>query len=248
MKYNFSKLLILISLLAFAGCSSTGEKDDKTAEGVFKQAKELEEKEYYEESIVKYTDVKNRFPYSKLAVDSKLKIADLQYERESFIEAQAEYQLFHELHPKHERSDYVVYRLAMSYFQSLPSTIDRDLSSAYKAIFHFDELIKNYPRSQYVNESTEKRDQAKKMLGQKELYVAQFYFIREMYESSLRRFEKIAMQFQDEEIRVKSYEGATRSALELGDRDKARRLFAEMEKLFPDKEETQDLKKKVITQ
>jgi outer membrane protein assembly factor BamD len=186
-----------------AGCASTDVNESNSAEAAFKAAMDYEKDERYEEAITKFTEVKNKHPYSRFAVESELRIADIHYKRENFIESQTAYQLFKDFHPKHAKIDYVTHRLAMSYFNQLPSTIDRDLSPAHKAIQYFNEVVNSFPTSEYVKEATEKRDESLKMLAEKEAYIANFYFIREKYESALRRYEGLLAKYpnrgQDEE-------------------------------------------------
>ena len=150
------------------GCSSAEKLDTATPEGAYKAAEELEKDERYEEAIQKFTEVKNKHPYSRFATLAEMHIADVQFKREAYIEAQNAYQLFKDFHPKHPQADYVTFRLGLSYFNQLPSTIDRDLSLADKSILYFDEVINSFPSSQYVAEAKTKRDAALKMLGDKE--------------------------------------------------------------------------------
>ena len=89
-----SSFLALTLLIGFGfvaqlstGCSSIETRDTSTPEGAFKSAEDFEKDERYEEAISKYSDVKNKFPYSRFAADAELKIADLQFKRESYPEA-----------------------------------------------------------------------------------------------------------------------------------------------------------------
>ena len=161
MNHTFSRLakaFILCCLSwTLSACSSLDSYDTSTAEGSFKLAEKYVEDERYEEAIALFADVKNKFPYSKLATDAELKIADVQYDRESYLEAQTAYEVFKELHPKHPKSDYVTYRLGMSLFNQLPSTIDRDLSLAERAIVYYQEVIRSFPGSEFVASAKEHR-------------------------------------------------------------------------------------------
>src|SRR5579862_1861877 len=115
-----------------SGCSSTSVSESNSAEIAFNAAVEFENDERYEEALAKFNEVKNKHPYSKYAIEAELHIADIQYKRENFIEAQTAYQLFKDFHPKNAKVDYVTYRLAMSLYNQLPSTSDRDLSPTTK--------------------------------------------------------------------------------------------------------------------
>ncbi len=209
----------VISILCFStlflglisGCASE-EKNLTTAEGAYKYAKDFDDAERYDMALMKYADVKNKFPYSNLATDAELAIAEVHYKRESFPEAQLSFQNFRDLHPKHPKIDYVVYKIAMSYYSQLPDTFDRDLSLGNDAIYHFDEIIKSYPKSEYVSEAKEKRDLTYQKLTEKELYIADFYFKQKKYTAALRRFESALQKYSGLGFDPRAHLGAARSA------------------------------------
>ena len=66
--------LFVVGLLA-SGCASN-ERNANTPEGAFAIAEEYDKSERYEESIRRYTEVKNKFPYSNFAAKAELAIAD----------------------------------------------------------------------------------------------------------------------------------------------------------------------------
>jgi outer membrane protein assembly factor BamD len=241
------KFLRLIAILSFffhvlVSCSSAEKYDSSTPEGAFKQAEEFEKDERFEEAVARYTDVKNKFPYSKLAVQAELKIADVNFKREAYIESQAAYQLFKEFHPKHPQSDYVTYRLAMSYFNQLPGTIDRDLTVAEKAILYFDEEMNTYPASPYIAESKEKRAEALKMLAEKEIYVADFYTKKKMYDSALKRYETVLKTYPNLGLDAKALLGAARSALKTGEKERGQQHLKNLYTLYPNSDEAKRAK------
>jgi outer membrane protein assembly factor BamD len=241
---KFPRLVGILTLFpaVLIACSSGEKFDTSTPEGAFKQAEEYEKDERYEESIAKYSDVKNKFPYSKLATAAELKVADVNYKREAYIEAQNAYQLFKEFHPKHPQSDYVTFRLAMSYYNQLPSSIDRDLTVAEKAILYFDEVIASYPRSAHVAEAKEKRTSALQMLAKKELYIAQFYSKRAMYDSALKRYEVILKKYPSLGLDAEALYGAALSAVRSGERDRGQQYLKNLYTLFPNTDEARRAK------
>ncbi|RYZ80841.1 MAG: outer membrane protein assembly factor BamD [Proteobacteria bacterium] len=187
---------ILFAVSLQIACSTMDKKAD-TPEGAFALAQEFDKDERFEEAIRLYNEVKNKYPYSNFSGKAELAVADVYFKQESFPEAQVSYQAFRELHPKHPQIDYVVFRIGLSYFNQLPSSLDRDLTIANEAVVSFDELMKRYPSSQYVNEAAEKKLATVKMLAGKEEYIASFYFKREMFESALPRYEGIVSKYPD---------------------------------------------------
>lgn len=229
--------LALCTTVFVIGCSSSPEYDTSTPEGGFKLGEKYEKDERYEEAITQFTQVKNKFPYSKLAPEAELKVADINYLREDFVEAQIAYQTFKDLHPTHAKSDYVTFRLGMSFYKQLPPTIDRDLSIAYKAILYFDEVVQSYGKSPYVAEAKEHRQKAKYMLAEKEMYIGNFYVKKEKFDSALGRYEELLADFPSSDLEPKALLGAARSAYKLNDRTKTRGFIQRLLKEYPNSQE-----------
>jgi outer membrane protein assembly factor BamD len=191
-----AKYLILLFLTLFsAQCSHVGV-DTEDPESLFKEAEETFKDERYLIAMEKYRDIKNRFPYSKRAIDSELRIADSYFEMESYLEAESVYEIFRELHPTHPKSDYVQYQIAMSYFNLIPENSARDLSAAYRAIDAFDTLRAKFPDSSYSPKGTEKIVEIRKKLADHELYVADFYFARQYFLSASYRYETLLRDYE----------------------------------------------------
>jgi outer membrane protein assembly factor BamD len=230
--------VIIICALGFhlLACS-TNEKNSNTPEGAFAIAEEYDQGERYEEAIRRYTEVKNKFPYSNFATKAELAIADVYYKQESYAEAQVSYQMFKELHPTAPQSAYVQFRLGMSYFNQLPTSIDRDLTLANDAIFQLSDLIKRYPNSEYVTEAKEKRSAAIKMMAEKEEYIADFYFKREIFESALKRYEGLYNNYRSLGFDAKALSRAAICAKKIGDDSKAKKYRDILARDFADSSE-----------
>lgn len=232
------RVKVLISLLFFVFCAcSTVDKNTDNAEGAYNVAAEFDKDERYEEAIRRYQEVKNKFPYSKFATLAELGIADAYFKQESFPEAQVAYQSFKDLHPKHAKSDYVTYQLALSFYNQLPPTTDRDLTLSTNAINYFDEVIKNYSNSEYVTASQEKKTAVLKMLAEKENYIAEFYFKTENYDSALLRFDGLLKKYPGQGFDAIALAKAAISASRMGEKDRARKYLSELQKRFPDSSE-----------
>ncbi|MGE3974014.1 MAG: outer membrane protein assembly factor BamD [Bdellovibrionales bacterium] len=242
MQAFLKSFLLLILVLAIGACSSSDLRDSNSAEGAFRAAEEFEKDERFEEALTKYKEVQNKHPYSRFAVEAKIRIANIQYEKESFAEAQAAYQLVKDLHPKHEKIDFVTFRLGMSYFNQLPSTIDRDLTLSQKAILYFDEVIRSYPKSTYVQEAQQKRGEALRMMAEKEQYIANFYFKRDLFDSALKRYEKLLTSYPNSSVEKEALYGAAMSAIKTGEFDKGREYANRLDKQFAGSSEASNVR------
>lgn len=239
--------LLFVSGLIFTGivACSTMDKNSDTPEGAYAIAEEFDKDERYEEAIRRYTDVKNKFPYSSMATKAELAIADVYFKQESYPEAQVSYQAFRELHPKHPQIDYVMFRIGLSYFNQLPTSLDRDLTVAQEVLKSFDDLMKRYPDSKYINEAADKKLETLKMLAGKEEYIAYFYFKREMYDSALARYEGLISKYPKLGYDEKALYGAAVSADKVGDAFKAKKYLHELVTKFPHSSEAKSAQKEV---
>lgn len=226
------------------GCSSI-ERNSNTPEGAFAIAEEFDKGERYEEALRRYNEVKNKFPYSNYATKAELAIADVYYKQESYPEAQVAYQMFKELHPTVPNADYVQFRIGMSYFNQLPSSIDRDLTQANDAILNLSEVIKKYPNSEYASEAKEKRSTTIKMLAEKEEYIADFYFKRKIYDSALGRYEGLYENYKGLGFDAKALSRAAICASKIGDSPKAKKFTDLLARDFPDSSELKAAQKEV---
>jgi outer membrane protein assembly factor BamD len=231
-----SVLLLISGIWLTSACSSADKKAD-TPEGAYQLAQEFDKDERYEEAIKRYQEVKNKFPYSKYATMSELALADAYYKQESYPEAQVAYQAFKDLHPKHQQIDYATFRLAMSFFNQLPPTIDRDLTISQNALLYFDEVVNQYPNSEYVKEAQEKKATTLKMLADKENYIAEFYFIREKYDSAMNRYDALLKKYPGQGWDARALSHAAVAASKIGDADRAKKYLAELQKRFPGSED-----------
>ncbi|MBC7740833.1 MAG: outer membrane protein assembly factor BamD [Bdellovibrionaceae bacterium] len=245
LKLLFIYALLPLTFLGLFGCATDDKKAD-SPEGAYQIAKEFEEADRYEVALQKYADVKNKFPYSSFAPLAELAIADVQYKRESFAEAQIAYQNFRDLHPKHPKIDYVIFRIGMSYYMQLPETIDRDLSLAQDAIYAFDEVIKLFPRSENIKAARENREKAYIMLVEKELYVADFYYKQEKFDSALTRYEMAYNKYPGFGYDPRSLLGAIRSADKVSELKKKRQYTSILLSKFSQSDEAKKIKKEEL--
>ncbi len=236
-----SKYLILLAFF-LVHCVSYDDFDTSQASGAYGLAKQLEDDERYEEALMQYQDVKNRFPYSQYKTLAELQIADIQFKKEAFVEAQAAYELFKELHPTHPKIDYVTFKIGESIFNQLPSTIDRDLSVAPLAIRQFDVLIRDFPKSTYVSPAQRKRGEAVSMLAEKELYIADFYFRTDEWQHALVRYEKYMKEFPSHNKQPHAYLQAGLAAEKFGDESKRNELLRSLIDRYPESKEAKKAK------
>lgn len=134
-----------------------------------------------------FQKIKDRYPYSKYALDAELKMADALYEQDLYTEAYDAYKEFERLHPRNPKIPYVIFREGMCYF-SQSKTIDRDQSHTYQAKEEFDRLIKRFRNSPYADRARKKLRECYVNLARHELYVGHFYFKMGKYQAAIDRY------------------------------------------------------------
>jgi outer membrane protein assembly factor BamD len=194
MKYLFILLLVL-------SCSSDDKNGKSEAEKLFKEAEELVEAERYILATEKLNIIKTQHPYSFYATPAELLQADVLYLQENYVESAASYLLFRDFHPRHEKIAYVVFKIAESYYKQIPDTIDRDLEPATESIKYYEEVLQKYSDSSYIMTAQKRISSAKKMLRQKDQYIADFYFKTEEFSAARYWYLDILENHQDEKIR-----------------------------------------------
>ncbi len=190
-KLKFILPVVLFSLaLGLFGCS--GKQIDENDPGaLFREAEEEIKGDHYQIAIEKLRVVKNKFPYSKFSIDSELRIADIYFLQESWGESAVSYESFRDLHPKHEKAAYAMFRVGKSYFNDVPGNVARDLTSAQKGVEAYGDFVRRFPADPQAKEAQTDIATLRKTLADKELYIANFYLRRDLLDSARPRFKKI---------------------------------------------------------
>ena len=163
---------------------------------IYEETKDLIDSGRYLLAIEKLNYLKGTFPYSYYAKYADLLMADIYFLQENYEEASISYILFRDLHPQNEKIPYVLYKIAESFYKQIPSTHDRDLSMAVKAMVHFEEMKLLYPGSKYLKGVDGKIKKCKNYLRNKEKYIADFYFKTEVYLAAKIRYLRILQLYK----------------------------------------------------
>lgn len=163
---------------------------------LMKEGMEDFEKGYFEAAAIAFQKIKDRYPYSKYALDAELKMADSLYMRELYDDAYEAYSEFEKLHPKNPQIPYVIFQRGMSHYSKVIS-VDRDQSDTIKAKEEFERLVKRFPKSEYAKRAVLKIRQCYKYLAEYELYVGHFYFRMKKYRAAISRYRSLIENYPD---------------------------------------------------
>ncbi len=172
------------ALIALAGCATC--KDEVGPQ--VRQTLGITEKDL--DQVLDKTEHNLEKNYEPMMI---LKRAEAHFKRAEYIEAEADYNRFLELHPLHPQADYAQYKLGSSWNCQVRS-IDRDPEPAQKALAAFQKLLDNYPKTTYAEAATGRIKQLQDDLARYDLYVARYYFKKEAYSAAIVRLEKLAAE------------------------------------------------------
>ena len=196
--------IIIVFLLLCSGCSIT--KDSilsfftkrtpvgSTPEALYSRGTADYQDGSYKKAREVYTRLKEEYPLHELAILAELGIADSFYSDKDYVEAEVAYGEFTTMYPTNENVPYAIYQTGMCHFVQI-GAVDRDQTETIKAKREFGKLIARFPQSKFSLLAEKMIRECKKILGEQEFYVGEFYFNSKQYRAALRRFEKVARDY-----------------------------------------------------
>jgi outer membrane protein assembly factor BamD len=189
-------IFVFCVAVVLAGCVPRDADVEKPAHELAANGTEAFEEREYKDAIKYFEKLRDWYPFSKYAKLAELKIADAHYHLGEYDEAIMAYEEFEELHPKNEAIPYVIYQIGLCHYEQL-DTVDRDQTSAKRAIATFNRLFKAYPDDPYNNKAQELYRLSLKSLAEHDLYVGLFYYKTKHYEAALQRFQAVVQHYPD---------------------------------------------------
>lgn len=202
MRVRTSSLLLLLAV----ACSHVeGEVTyGKSGEEDYRSGEKAIEDRAFPEATKYFEHVRNKYPFSKYAALSELRLADVKFDQEHNIEAADAYRNFVRLHPTHEQVDYAAFRAGLAYWNESPGDLfifppsyEKDQTQVRDAVKTIAEFIKNYPKSKYRPEAEKILTEGHNRLVDHEWYAAQFYAKREHWAGVAGRLETLIKEFPD---------------------------------------------------
>ncbi|HXE75709.1 MAG TPA: outer membrane protein assembly factor BamD [Candidatus Xenobia bacterium] len=171
-----------------------GQEPDKV---LYERAVEDIAKKKYDVARLTLQTLINAYPDSDYLAKAKLAIADSYYEEggsAAFTHAEVEYKDFITFFPNAPEAPYAQYRAAMCHYQQLEKP-DRDRTHALRAEAEFQNLLLNFPNSEYAAEGEKRLVQVQEILADSEFRVGRFYFIRENWRGAASRLTEMVERY-----------------------------------------------------
>jgi len=218
--------LLVTLCLALVSCATTRPEGKTEAEVIYKEAQELIKDSRYILATEKLNTLRSQYPYSFFATHAELLQADVLYAQENFVESAAAYILFKDFHPKYKELDYVIFRIAESFYKQIPETFDRDLSSAFEAKKYYRDLLNFHSSSKFNQGAVDKIKLCNKMILDKEKYIGDFYYRTEDYAAARYRYLSIVDRFKrSPELLSHSMIRIVMSSEKLGEKENCSKYF-----------------------
>lgn len=195
--------LSLVAMLAVSGCAWFESKEEKTAQELVSDGMDQYNKEDYKDAIKSFEKLKDWYPFSKYAILAELKIGDAHYHLQEYEDAIAAYENFEGLHPRNEAIPYVIYQIGLCYFERI-DTVDRDQSSAQRALETFERLRKQFPKDPYAIKAERHIAKCQQSLAGHDFYVGLFYYKSKHYKAALQRFKAVLSNYPDVGVQEKA--------------------------------------------
>ncbi len=237
---KISQFLTLICCFLLIACSSAKKDAEVSYEeipaGKLYNAGLLALKQgSFREAAAQFDEVDKQHPYSHWAKKAMVMSAFSHFRGKDYTTSSETAQRFLTLHPSDEEAPYAAFIMAESY-QAQIGSVDRDQSTAAKAMEAYEFIIRTYPTSKYARQAEKKIEFAKDQLAGKEMSVGRFYLGKRNYLAALNRFKFVVEEYQTTRHVEEALHRLTESYLALGLVDEARSSAAVLGHNFPQSE------------
>lgn len=176
----------------------------------------------YEKAISYYRTLERSYPTSKLASQSKLKVAWAQYKAGNFADALTELDRYAVRYPDSDQLDYVYWLKGLCYFERMPPP-QKDQAYTIKAMENFSVVTKNWPDGQYAKDAQVKFDILVDQLAAKEMHIGRQYLKKKNYTAALNRFNYVVEKYDTSTHTPEALHRQVEAYLALGLQDDALR-------------------------
>ena len=192
------------------------------------------------EAAKKFTDLGKQYPGSDWARKGLLMTTYADYQAGNYTDAETSAERFLKEYPNSPDAAYVTYLRANAYYQQIPD-ISRDQDVATKAMEAFQDLVKKYPNSEYVDDAKFKIQVDRRTnLPGKEMSIGRFYLNRHNYTAAINRFRNVLQSYQTTRHAEEALYRLVEAYLGLGITDEAQTAAAVLGHNFPDGQWYQD--------
>ena len=246
------RLCLAVGLASLAACAQSveGTKDafenDRPAGVLYNEGLAYLNAGKLGEASKSFNEVDRQHPYSEDARKALIMSAFASYRRGKFDETVASANRYLALYPGSPDAAYAQYLIGQCYFKQIPD-VTRDQAATKKAIAAMDNIVNNYPDSEYAADAKQKANIARDQLAGKEMQVGRYYLERREYIAAINRFKVVVSDYQSTRHVEEALQRLTEANMALGLTDEAQTAAAILGHNFPDSPWYQDAYKLLQT-
>jgi len=221
MKSVLKKILysaVLTSVVLLPSACEIKPISELTADDGIARLRGLHKDESWERLVQEVNEYRSRYPYSQYASEAELLQADAYFKTNRYPECIANYDDFLRRNPNHSQADFALYRIAKSYDLQSPDDVDREQAITQKSMDKYKELLNRFPKSTFTTESVERLAQLKRRLAQHHLFIANFYWKKDIWHAALTHFLRVADGFSEfSDLQTEALSKAAQAYLKLAE-------------------------------
>ena len=201
MNHIFKFIIILFFLVS---CSSKEEEkisvlSDKELETQMIEAYEEGLRELEKGDVIyatrRFNEAELLYPQSEWASKSILMSAYAFYSQNYYERSIFELERFISKYPKHKNIDYAYFLLAMNHYENI---IDekKDLEPLLLSKEKFEYIVKNFPETDFAQDSIYKLALIQDVLASKEMHIGKYYLKRKKWIAAINRFKTVLSDYE----------------------------------------------------
>jgi outer membrane protein assembly factor BamD len=188
-----------------------------------------------------FKDIRANYPYTRYAALSELREADCLAAQDKHQEAIEIYQRFARVRASHEDVPYARFKAAQSQFEQIPNewflsppAHERDLRAARDALKDLRRFLLDFPDDKNAVEAQGMEKKTLALLAKHELYVADFYLIREQPKAAIGRLQDLLRSYEGSGYEPQALLLMGRTQLFMKDKAAAHDTFRALIARYPD--------------
>ncbi len=184
-------IIITIGLLSIYSCSFFAEEIvPDSARGLLEEGIKVSKLGQHVRAQKLFQQVVEDFPDSNERKTAMLLVARSHYKFEEYEEAKFGFQKFIDLYPTHKNTDRALFFKAMTDYQRIDLAL-RDQTATKDARDGFQQIITQFPKSQYLKQAKQKLKECDFKLSKNIFEIGKFYYRTGAYHSAISRFSNL---------------------------------------------------------
>ena len=197
-------IFLFILLFLVTGCSKKDENfsilKEKNLETQMIEVYNQAYKEFERGDVIfagkKFSEAELLYPQSIWAPRAVLMSAYGYFSQGYYSDAINDLERFLIKYKNHPNTDYAYYLLALSHYDQIVDE-KKDMKEIIQAKKYFELIIKEYPNTEYANDSNFKLELIVEIMASKEMYLARYYTEREKWIPAINRFKNIVNNYDN---------------------------------------------------